>query len=734
HYIDDISFEQIGADDLGCEALTGNNTPSVGAPTIYNAVIHNWGTATQSTYTVKLFNGNDEELYSVAGVDIAPGGTLEMPLTWTPTAQGEAQLYAKVFLTGDINPANDQSPDLNVLVMPTGTMVVSVGDGTTYNSATGVPTPYGTYYNSFHQQYLFTAAEILAAGGTAGPITSLSFNVQAVNNCSAMSNYTIKLKHTDQAALTTTFEVGDYTQVCLQDIFLPTPGWNPHGFSTPFIWDGVSNLLVDITTTLMPGDYTQNASVYYAATTGNYTSLRYQSRTVDAGSSLTGTRSYNRANVRFSINVSGMAALNGTVTSGGIPVNDVDIVIEGTTYATQTDLLGQYSFPFVPTGNYNVTASKLGYESQTLPVTLVADETTTLNFVLNTSSSVNVTGFVVGSDQPTVGLAEAEVTLVGAMNYNATTDATGHFTIPGVLSGNTYNYMIYKEGYQELSGSITVGATAYDMGTLILSEIAFPPSQVVATENIAQTQVDLIWHSPVAAPPYDDFEMDDGGWVPTASWDPIGDWEWSNTYDIANWAPTYTGTNVIPPPNCYSGTGMWGTKINTNYTNSGGDNNLTKTFNLAGFTAPQLRFWSWENVFGNFDYCQVLVNGAIVWGPSWLYTNTVWTERVVDLSAYAGMANVEITFQMHATTVVNYAGWYIDDVYVGNPPARDFVAAPAITPFSFSGMDELQAATAAEAQAVSNPVARPPQMVQNRLLAGYKVWRLLAANEGNETL
>ncbi len=733
-YLDDLSFEQIAPNDLACERLSGNTTPALDSPTVYTASIHNWGTATQSTYTVKLFNGDNVELASVPGATVAPDATAQIAMTWTPTVEGTIVLYAKVFLTGDINPVNDQSPDLSVLVMGAGTDVISIGNDTTTNTTTGPPTPYGTYYKNFRQQYLWTAAEILASGGAPGMLTSISFNVQAVNTCSPMPNYRIRVKNTQQSVLTTTFEVGDYTQVWAQNDFLPVAGWNTHPFTTPFYWDGTSNLLVDIVTSLIPGAYSQNASVYYTATTGVNTCLRYQNDTADAASGTTGTLSVNRANVRISLNVVGMGALTGTVTSGGNPVSGASVAILGTTHTVQTDALGAYNFPYVEPGTYNVTASKVGFESLTLPVTLVVDETSTLNFVLTASSSVNVTGFVVGSDQPTVGLAEASVTLVGLVNYSATTDATGHFTIPGVLSGNDYNYIISQEGYEDLTGSITVGSAAYDMGTLILPEISFPPSQVVATENVAQTQVSLIWNAPVPTPPLDDFELNDGGWVPTATWDAVGDWEWTNTYDIANWAPVNPGTNINPPPTCYSGTGMWGTMMYTNYHNSGGFNNLSKNYSLAGLTSPELRFWSWENVFGDFDYCQITVNGAVVWGPSWLYTNTVWTERVIDLSAYAGMADVEIQLQMWATTVVDYAGWYIDDVYVGNALTREVVSAPAITPAIFNGMDEMQASLAAEQQAQNHPVSRPQHRSQDRVRTGYKVWRLLAANEGNETL
>jgi hypothetical protein len=734
-YIDDVTFELIAENDLAVIDLVGNSTPAAQSPTTYTAHVFNWGSQAQDNYTVTLHDSDDNLLATTDGVAINPEQTVEIPLTWTPTQPGTYTIYAKVNLAGDQNTANDQSHSIPVSVQEPGALVVTIGTDTTTNSTTGVPTPYGTRYKNFRQQYLYKADELFANGAAPGLINSLAFEVSAVNNCSPMPNFTIKLKHTQLDELTTTFEDGDYTQVFFEDNFLPIEGWNVHAFDTPFLWNGIDNILVDIITTIIPGDYTQNASVYYTTTPGIYTCLRYQSDSSPAANATTGTRSRNRANIRLFVNVSGMGSLGGLVTSDGVVVPDVNIEINDSIYSTVTDVLGQYNFPYVSEGTYTVTASKLGFESMTLPATIVEDQATTLDFNLIASTSVSVTGFVAGSDQPTVGLEGAQVSLTGIMDYSAVTDATGHFTIPGVLSGNTYHYLVTCEGYSELTGTVTIGNENHDMQTLILDEIAYPPSNVIAEENVAQTEVSLIWNTPTATPPFDDFEQNDGGWVPTASWDPVGDWEWSDSYDVDSFVYAYTGNNVNPPQSAYSGTGMWGTKIHTNYTNSGGFNMLSKTFNLTGIPNPEIRWWSWENVFGSFDYCQLRVNDTIVWGPSWDYTNTQWQERVVSLADYAGQNDVVITFEMYASTVVNYAGWYIDDVYVGPALDRAVAQAPAITPTWMYGLDEQTAAARADELARQSP-ARTTQRSREtqRLLTGYKVWRLLAENQENEDL
>ncbi|MDZ4183175.1 MAG: carboxypeptidase regulatory-like domain-containing protein [Candidatus Cloacimonadaceae bacterium] len=167
------------------------------------------------------------------------------------------------------------------------------------------------------------------------------------------------------------------------------------------------------------------------------------------------------------------------------------------------------------------------------------DNTANLTQVFNlvTSNSVIVSGTVVGSDQPTVGLADATITLTGIENYSATTNAQGVFSIPGVLSGNTYNYIIVRDSYQNLSGSVTVPGVDHNMGTLILNEIAMPPTQVVAEENITQTRVTIIWQPPGASEgSLLDSEFDHSGLVPSANRaNPLEDFEWANTYNATNY-------------------------------------------------------------------------------------------------------------------------------------------------------------------------------------------------------
>jgi len=729
-YFDDVTFEQIAPNDLGCLSVTGNTTPSVGVATTYSVAVKNWGTAVQNNYSVKLFDSNNVELATAPGQSIDPDATLMIPVTWTPTVQGPTAIYGKVILTGDINPANDESPILNISVQAPGALVITVGEG---NLAEGVPLEF-YYRNSLHQA-LYFQNELNVYGN----ITALTFYNNFVTD---LPNMPCKfwLKQTDLTDLSGGWVLDELTLVYDGTISFPA-GQNTITvpLQTPFTYTA-GNLLLYANRPYDASYYSSNDN-FQAQTVGTTRARKLYSDSVTydpMAPSAVGTLSGTFAKTSFTIVTDGFSTLQGTVTSGGSPVADVDIVINDTAHNTVTNVTGAYEFPFVQPGTYSVTASKLGYETQTLPVTLVADQTTTLNFNLVSSSTVTVSGTVYGSDQPTVGLADVEVSLSGPLNYTGTTNASGQFSIAGVLSGNSYNYLLVKESYQDLSGTIMVGAGNYNMGSLTMNEIALPPRQVQATENAGQTQVSLTWRVPggTGGGGIDDFELDDGGWVPSSNWaNPLGDWQWGDNYNVANHVDIDTYVDA-PPATAHSGTGMWGTVLHGGYSNSSGWSYLRKTFNLSGIANPVLDLWHYMDGYNTWDYGLILVNGNTVWGSSALAEFMPWQQLTIDLSAYGNLSEVVISFEWYATSVVSYAGWYIDDLYVGAPLGRtaNYVYSPnPVTRTAGLETDgvarKLQRTerTLSRHQSVSSR-DREPQ----RILTGYKVWRLTQGNETNE--
>lgn len=74
--------------------------------------------------------------------------------------------------------------------------------------------------------------------------------------------------------------------------------------------------------------------------------------------------------------------LSGTVTAGGSPASGAIVSISSISQLQTTSALGAYSFPQLRAGNYTVSVTKVGYASQSLSATVVADQTATVNAAL----------------------------------------------------------------------------------------------------------------------------------------------------------------------------------------------------------------------------------------------------------------------------------------------------------------------------------------------------------------
>jgi gliding motility-associated-like protein len=128
----------------------------------------------------------------------------------------------------------------------TGTLsTMTTGPSTGSNTSTTYPAPYGNWYANEKHQFLFTAAELNAMGFIGGKISEIGWQITAMGGISTYPDYTIKMGCTSQTNLTTTFIPGLTTVYGPQNTTVAV-GWNMHTLATPYEWDGVSNLVVEI--------------------------------------------------------------------------------------------------------------------------------------------------------------------------------------------------------------------------------------------------------------------------------------------------------------------------------------------------------------------------------------------------------------------------------------------------------------------------------------------------------
>ena len=155
-----------------------------------------------------------------------------------------------------------------------------IGDSSLVTTTNSFPSVYGRFYWGIKHQILYTASELHAMGLVAGnSIRSMAFDVATVGSSNNMDNLTIKMGCTNLSALSGVFVTGLSTVVPAHQYY-PVLGWNTHQFSQDYVWDGISNLVVEICS---------NNSNYSAASTSTtrYSVTSNQSVLYDRGDNLT---------------------------------------------------------------------------------------------------------------------------------------------------------------------------------------------------------------------------------------------------------------------------------------------------------------------------------------------------------------------------------------------------------------------------------------------------------------
>lgn len=138
----------------------------------------------------------------------------------------------------------------------------------TQNNTTNYPTVYGNYYIYGRSQYLVRKSELNAAGVFAGKISSLAFNVLDLNG-SAISypDFSIKIGCTALTALPNANTTDQPFIAGLQTVYSNANqpislGWLTHHFDQTFVWDGSSNILVEVCFSFPEtANYTENATI-----------------------------------------------------------------------------------------------------------------------------------------------------------------------------------------------------------------------------------------------------------------------------------------------------------------------------------------------------------------------------------------------------------------------------------------------------------------------------------------
>lgn len=136
--------------------------------------------------------------------------------------------------------------------------------GTSMISSWEPVSPYNHDGGGFKHQYLVKGSELTAMGIQPGDITSLAFVVSGSSG-TEYNGFSIKMAPTTVNSMPTAFVAGTFTDVFDAASVTTTSGANNYIFDTPFEWDGLSNVIVQVCWS--NGDWGTTTNVRYHNTT-----------------------------------------------------------------------------------------------------------------------------------------------------------------------------------------------------------------------------------------------------------------------------------------------------------------------------------------------------------------------------------------------------------------------------------------------------------------------------------
>lgn len=244
------------------------------------------GSSAPQPFTIRIYND--------AAVESPESFTLNYSIGGGTNAQSAPSSLSYTFYIVD----NDTAP----LVLTTATV------GTNNTTLTQ---PFRGQFSDSKTRTVYLASELTGAGFSAGLISSIGLNVTSKASSAPYNNLTIKMKNSP----TTTVIGGGAFETSITTVYGPTnystvAGVNTFNLTTPFFWDGTSNLIIEFCYDNVSGTATdnvsgtsglqrcdldrQNASSGCAMTVANFSSASRPVVTFTVGSSVESVLNNNR--------------------------------------------------------------------------------------------------------------------------------------------------------------------------------------------------------------------------------------------------------------------------------------------------------------------------------------------------------------------------------------------------------------------------------------------------------
>jgi gliding motility-associated-like protein len=235
------------------------NNDTLENPTVKPGVIQN-----NTSFSVTVISGATGQCNGTATVNVTIDNSGSVDPTATPNhlCQPGLTTLNAVPGFGTQPPVFDCGEENYIANAPSGNFTIGAG---AFNN--NVPF---NWYQGGKTQYLILASELTAAGISKGYIDQLAINVLTKNTSTPYTDFNIHLSCTKDNSLTSLINTTNNKQVYNSPSYNTSIGWNNFVFNkSNFLWDGVSNLVVDMCYAFYngnwPGDYVATSNQAFSA-------------------------------------------------------------------------------------------------------------------------------------------------------------------------------------------------------------------------------------------------------------------------------------------------------------------------------------------------------------------------------------------------------------------------------------------------------------------------------------
>lgn len=459
-YMDNIRIEEVLNKNLEATSVRNLNTdPTVGETLSTGVTYTNTGSGrSASKFTLQLLDDADNVLGSkTVSRALSAGASATANIQWTaPKEAGTFAVRGRVVMDGDECESDNTTAQSWLNIQPQGVKAVTIGTGTEVSGSIPFSSDGSTFFETvYHAKDMQNLA---------GKIDSLAIKVRMGQDRDYLKvPFRVYLGVTDRYDMnrgwipvsedmtevfngTLDFKRGSY------ELVIP--------FNEPFEYVG-GNLAM-----LIIGDYDSSLFLNRGEGIGAYVSeaglgasrnLAYYDVKQDPENPDDNAGNFYSLipNTVFFFDHTKTGKVTGKVTDTegkavkGITVKQYEY--DGN-LSTTTDADGNYTFPYFPEGDVELTVSGNGYAEQEVDGEVEAGETLTLNIEnVKKAQFIKAEGTVCDKIDNTKGIAGATVVLRGDNELETTTDADGKFSFEGV--------------YEELPYTVTVKAADYESAT-----------------------------------------------------------------------------------------------------------------------------------------------------------------------------------------------------------------------------------------------------------------------------